>query len=219
MNELASDHWAPQTAMVDFYEAQLVEHPTASLVGFKWKPYTSHPAYDEVWRWLSARDVHVLYQTRNPLYRAISTAKNGQNPELKPHCNVGDDQCLAQHAAARLTLHNITATIEKYYTEQAQALVKLEAFGIQYARFTYEGLFVRQEEERLAEWRRMLRFLLPARADLAELSAAQLDAAFDSTASTSASVPVEVQVTNWDDVVEELSRSRYSRLLDKTNSI
>lgn len=212
----------PEALMETFFEDQQAEHPTARLLGFKWKPFfMAQPQYLPAWEVAGEKGYRVLWLLRNPLDISLSLSRHeASNNTVSSHCATGNATCIAEHASIRVTLDTTTLldSLDNYrrFLEILPGGV-FSAFKLRHHLVHFEDLFAGEPSSPIVDqaraldtWNGVLSFLgqptLPA---YTHVSAA-INAANHAPTHPASQCD---SLTNADEVRRTLSGTRHAHLL------
>lgn len=217
----------PVSTARSYLSRQCTYHPTAGLTGFKLKPFMDVSAagqptesrWADWMTWLRDNNASVLYSHRNALDRIISGQStvevNNLHGNQKWHfCSPGDNACIDAHTNTRVTLKTgdqLLSRIREDLVASERILMMLTRYGIRHHAVTFEMLFDGSENEQLATWRGVIRFLQPWRTD-DDVSTGAVANALGGTIRVGAHHQKD-RVANYPSVVGTLNTTEFANLL------
>jgi len=144
---------------------QQSQHPTAGLIGFKWKPVPN-----TFFRRASLDALKVVAYSHNPQIKVVRSRRNLLDVMIskekhrighaEAHCAKTDNACIREHlelgTGLRLPTENLLAELKRITAEEDQVDHLLEELGVPHVKVTFEKLYYSDDAE---EWLRLFRFL------------------------------------------------------------
>jgi len=145
---------------------QQSQHPTAGLIGFKWKPVAntffrraSLDALRMVVAYSHNPQIKVVRSRRNLLDVMISKEKH-RIGHAEAHCAKTDNACIREHlelgTGLRLPTETLLAELRRRTAEEDNVDRLLEELGVPHIKVSFEKLYYSDDAE---EWLRLFRFL------------------------------------------------------------
>jgi len=217
----------PVSTARSYLRRQCASHPTAGLTGFKFKPFMDVSAsgqptesrWAELMTWLRNNNASVLYSHRNALDRIISGQStvevNNLHADKHWHfCSPGNNACIDANTNTRVTLKTgdqLLSKIREDLLASERILIMLTRYRIRHHAVTFEMLFDGSENEQLATWRGVIRFLQPWRTD-DDVSTGAVANALGGTIRVGAHHQKD-RVANYPSVVGTLNTTEFANLL------
>eukprot|EP00568_Trieres_chinensis_P009477 CAMPEP_0183297548 /NCGR_PEP_ID=MMETSP0160_2-20130417/4817_1 /TAXON_ID=2839 ORGANISM="Odontella Sinensis, Strain Grunow 1884" /NCGR_SAMPLE_ID=MMETSP0160_2 /ASSEMBLY_ACC=CAM_ASM_000250 /LENGTH=382 /DNA_ID=CAMNT_0025459397 /DNA_START=51 /DNA_END=1199 /DNA_ORIENTATION=+ len=211
-----------ETWLIDTMCKRRREHPSAGIVGTKWKIVDELLVYNGVKSALQFirqshhPEIKVIRNRRNALDFVISSNKHklskNQGNVISAHCEKGDKECLGKHLnaskAMNLPTKNLLSNLKRISQQEDGVDRYLQEMGIPHVSVSYERLYS-GDETALAEWRRVFEFIGTGPTD--NLTPEQLQNAMETEVTH---LPLHNQtLSNYNEVKNMLTGTEYECLL------
>jgi len=198
-----------------------------AIVGFKWKPHLEEFIINE-----EAREslqllaslakaaakkgqdppIRVIRNRRNELDITLSNLKHYLKPDLDPHCEQGDEDCIESHEDGKIFVQSIPRLINivtrDFVTENIIDDM-LKALGVSFLPVTYDTLYYPDQiSDRVGEWNRMVQLVKPGSPIMSEADII----ASTTLESTSSSRYHDDIIKNWKEVHEAFKGTNIEHL-------